>query len=433
MNTKQFDDLARAVANGVSRRQVLKMFVAGIISTFVRLPLDKQGSMPVVKASPVSTPYFCTSEELDACIRTATEVYQQELGGCSMLCGDPNTPTCQNCLDAAAHTTLASFDNCQATSCTSEVPPFDEHTIFLPLIYGGNAVAAAPQTSSASATVETCDPIQLYECRQHIVWTANAGLGACALTDCLVGPPACYRCVAKVVAMYAAALAWCLHKYACPGLSFCSNNVCCGISETGCGGTCCTSEQECVDGKCVCDPRLCNQCETCDFPSGRCVAISNPKPCGNYDCCGSCEICDYDQCRPCNLCETCDSNGNCVAKTCDNSRCEICDPTTGQCTSTCGSNQICCSEQCVDIDSNNCGTCGKQCAANEFCYNSQCLSNPCPTATGVHNGTFVPCVVNGQVQCHCNSCGNVCNGSGGFACCSDGCQYITTTCARQGH
>src|SRR5699024_2395731 len=93
----------------------------------------------------------------------------------------------------------------------------------------------------------------------------------------------CYRCISKVMAAYYAALAFCISDYGCPGLTFCDNNVCCGVTEHGCGSTaCCSAGQTCCNGACTGD--LC--CPTGQVPCGdacvdACIApyILNPTTC----------------------------------------------------------------------------------------------------------------------------------------------------------
>ena len=76
------------------------------------------------------------------------------------------------------------------------------------------------------------------------------------------------------------------------------------------------------------------------------------------------------------------------------------------------------------------------CAPHEICQDGQCQQKCLDTSGGgVHNGTFVACSdENGAfIGCSCNTCGTTCRYSSGYACCSDGCQYVVTTCAGMGH
>lgn len=102
---------------------------------------------------------------------------------------------------------------------------------------------------------------------------------------------------------------------------------------------------------------------------------------------------------------------------------------------------ICCDTvTCQPGETQDPATCGCQCpgassgcAKYEVCRDGGCVA-VCPAGgSGVHNGSFIACEVNGGIQCHCNSCGTVCRHSMGEACCSNGCQYVVTTCADHGH
>src|SRR5262249_14594464 len=94
-----------------------------------------------------------------------------------------------------------------------------------------------------------------------------------------------------------------------------------------------------------------------------------------------------------NLCQPCEvfQSGECVPRQCGG--CETCDPTTDQCTSTCGSGQACCSDTCVNprvpgdgavcCEWNGnpfaCGA-GEQCAGNFGCCSAG--AEVCVTPSG---------------------------------------------------
>ncbi len=349
MDQNQFDNLTRCLASGLSRRQMLRVLLGAAGGIFASQVSGCIPSPPPTSITP--TPTECTSE-CDKCIEIAQKVFLKEFEECGSQYTDHNAQEYQSCLEVMAQRTLASFDNCIIPSNTIEGQP---------LAYSGSSTHIKTEHTAAStlhksnalisdrAAASSCNLNELSKCRDAIAYSADIALLACAGTDCLVGPPNCFRCVAKVLTVYFGALARCLSLYGCPGTSFCNaNNICCGIGETGCGSACCTSEEKCVNGSCVpfCDPPLilhsglfnkvcCSPCEQgysdevgmmycssnckdtcgiCDSATGQCTPSPGYKLCG-ASCCGSCQICDNGTCRNCNACEHCDANGECIAIT----------------------------------------------------------------------------------------------------------------------
>ncbi len=239
----------------------------------------------------------------------------------------------------------------------------------------------------------------------------------------------------------------------------------------------CDPDQGCV-------PKACDLCAPCDATTGSCVPITcpagqEPDPANNCACACAPVSCPEGQVQNPETCAcecsdgTMDCGGACIDTTTDLANC-------GTCGTACSEGETCCQGSCVDTttDSTNCGTCGTACGVGETCTSGSCESDcepiTCPegqtqnaetcqcecsgfqtgcdpneicedgtcvavcldtSGGGVHNGTFVACSdENGTfIGCFCNSCGTTCNHSGGYACCSDGCQYVVTTCEDMGH
>jgi hypothetical protein len=244
--------------------------------------------------------------------------------------------------------------------------------------------APPPQTSqrstvSITASVgQACNSARLGQCREDVARKAAIRIvGSCTFL-CWAGGvanPACAVCLAAQLASYFDDLSNCSRDYGCGIASslFCKNYVCCGITETSCGGACCSSEQTCCNG--ICQIGVC--CAQGLFPCG------DPP----HECCGSCQICEGGSCRNCNGCEEC--------------RGGLCIPIIGG---------TLCGNQCVNTatDPNNCGSCGNVCTGGKTCQSRQC---ECPSGT-IACGS--QCCTSGQT-CQSGVCSSGCP-SGQTAC-----------------
>jgi hypothetical protein len=181
------------------------------------------------------------------------------------------------------------------------------------------------------------------------------------------------------------------------------------------------------NGECLPDPVIASRCQSCDPDTGETKEL-----------CTACEKCDRGAClQNCpGRCETCD-NGKCrkcngPCESCDpagkclgcDPRCERCNPTTEACESTCPGGFSCCFGECTTC----CGVCGKR-------EEGQCEStlDTCPEYKNLGK-TTVCC----GKQCadlltdleNCGTCGNQCRaiGTGPTAeTCDDG----KCTCSRR--
>lgn len=96
---------------------------------------------------------------------------------------------------------------------------------------------------------------------------------------------------------------------------------------------------------------------------------------------------------------------------------------SGLCVSGCKADQICCNDQCVDNDQNNCGDCGITCDGCSQCVDGGCISG-CGDCEVCGDGGCVSLCDPFTEQC----CGGVCwefaccdDGDGGQMCCPAGC------------
>lgn len=209
-----------------------------------------------------------------------------------------------------------------------------------------------------------------------------------------------------------------------------------GDSTTGGGG--CVTNDDCSD-----DPAG----PICDVDGGcvECTATDDPCAEGSY-CDPTMRICvpgclDDQDCGPdlicnvmTNLCEGCLVDDDCALGT-------VCD--AGVCTPGCNDmhgcpdDLACCSEQCVDIatDDANCGGCDQPCApdnASPSCVAGECGVGDCDNGYNDCNGAANDgCEVQGDCACTPNqqyACYTGPNGTQGVGICADG----TQTCNAQG-
>jgi hypothetical protein len=240
-----------------------------------------------------------------------------------------------------------------------------------------------PSTVSINAAGKTCGSERLRLC----LLGAGAALTACLVKDCLIpGPkpplvplcippntPACAICLAKCAASTAIVATGCSLLFGCGVLNtkFCSNDVCCGITETGCSGNCCASLEECCSGIC------CPSCQTCidgacspkcttppltNCVDGTCMCPEGTEdPCGNICCPAGQKCCGGTTC--------CDANEECCGTTCCGS--ETCDPTDPN---SCGECQ-----ECAEVPDPTAGFTHRciGCSGGKVCCNGVCV-NPCP-------------------------------------------------------
>jgi hypothetical protein len=136
----------------------------------------------------------------------------------------------------------------------------------------------------------------------------------------------------------------------------------------------------------------------------------------------------------------CNAKGHCVGCTSDDQCppgdvCKISNDAVANCVPGCASDdhcggKKCCSQQCVDVqtDSDNCGGCGMPCApahARAQCAAGQCTTGACDPGWGDCNGKPADgCETNLHVDAaNCAGCGMACSLANAVNGCSDGC-YI---------
>jgi CXCXC repeat len=453
MNQERFDELAKGlVANRLSRRQVLKGLVAGLVATALG-PLRPWQMPKAMAATPA--PAACDSALLAQCQNEAEKDFAVATLKCATLtCSKFTSPAkLRNCLlkcEAKASLALAKAlaqcaqcpdgTFCMNNSCcpTTEVGCF----------------------GSCCQACESCDPnrevcvVSCPDCQRCDRTTGQCAPITCNVDACEACDPATNECKST-----------CGICDQCKGLTNPSGGVTFQCVPVDCGDPClecrngacfpkeCNAGERCENGTCVpidcgnpclvmeegqCVPVTCPSCQECDQQSGTCVPI---------DCGDPCLECQNDQCVPkeCGPCQQC-SDGSCVS-TCD--ECSQC--VDGSCASACGPCEECTAEndpvggvtircvskQCDPPKTLNPDTC--QCECPVSCNPPQ-VPNPdtcqceCPSGQSECGGN---CVDTSTDRRNCGTCGNDCFakcGCGGedcssiTGCCQGVCKEVFTTC-----
>ena len=380
MDDKHFDGLARLVAQGASRRSVLKAFLGlGGAALAESVVLDGH-SNAARRPTPTPQPVTCPGNQVPiggACVCPPTAPNKCGPDCCTGLTSDPfpRPPGHSECCDNAC-----CFGTC----------------------YGEELCCPAAQVF--------CDVTQ----------TCCAPGEACCDDGCCAG--FCYSPAANGVTT------------CCPEGNFVcadpTHELCCPVATDSCcvsnGVAACLSGDECCfDGDCpdtACLTQSCNQqTHQCEIDS--------------IIACLACLVCDPELgCIPetCPDGQCCNPNsGDCIVDGCG-----LCTTGNGPCGSLClfdcrnGGAELCCDEGMVCVQSN--GNCGEQicfgpsaqCTSDDECCSNNCTDDGCcDECQTICFGPTTPCNADGDC------CSNDCADDG----CCDGCQTLcfgpTTPCA----
>jgi hypothetical protein len=234
----------------------------------------------------------------------------------------------------------------------------------------------------------------------------------------------------------------------------CCDGVCHNIlSESAHCGGCNGSPRQCRAGTEACCSGVCTSIIDNDLACGACDVNCTTLPGGN--CCGTACFDKLNDAAHCgDECIVCTgTNPACCAGTCtdlatDPRHCGSCQSET----SNCPMGYSCCAGACKNLDEDeaNCGVCGRACAPGQTCCQGQCLNllsdpNNCGTTCAnrmrctAPNGTCCngACINTSSDNNNCGRCGNACNTSAGYRCCSGVCRNIlqgdVNNCGACGH
>lgn len=307
MQDNQLDNIARLLAQGVPRRQVVKMLIAGAVSSIVGTYFSKPAESSIPKA-PLAAIQTCSPEALQTCVDMAANDFEAGIQPCASQCADVNAPACQTCVSAAANHAIGIVDTCiegKDLSCADELIP---NRVFLPLVQSQDLGKTSAAQLPTAGAIAVCKEAEMSKCRSDAATSANLKLASTCLPICILGGPLCVACVAFNLAYYLNELSKCIRDKGCEEVGkFCSNNVCCPFLETGCGGTtCCSSSEQCLNGTCCNTNLVCgNVCCPDDMPCREGICCPTSRVCGDAlhqeACCLEGEVCCSDKyCCPVN-------------------------------------------------------------------------------------------------------------------------------------
>lgn len=406
MDGQRFDDLTKVLAT-TSRRQVVKALAGGVASGLLALLSGQEAGAASCRGQPDFTP--------------CGECKHCRNGRCVAGFDGLNCRTCGTCQNGRCRGDDRRCGECQrcrghGRRCVPD-PRQDLHPCGNDCHVCDGATGACTPLDDGSACLDRDGTCCGGICRD--TQNDNANCGGCGNTC-----PRCWRCEGEQCVPDTNA-----DGQSCPGPNSCGS---------------------CFNGECLVDILRCpDPCTTCDEANLTCV----PRPEGSA-CGGECGICQHGQCLP--------QGTRCVERY---GTCSSCDAETLTCTidpdgTPCGSDSgdlecnSCQRGACVPVpDGEACGECGTclggtcingpcqcsgfqdGCKPFEICQDGRCVAVCLDTGSGegVHNGTFYACQTEDGIRCGCNGCDAFCRHDAGFACCTDGCQYVVTTCAQEGH
>jgi hypothetical protein len=413
-----FDALAKDVAQGLSRRELIRRLAAGLVAG---IGAELLSCLAPAGAATLATPAGpCSSSKAAACLDPAQNALANALAGCF-----------PEGVDQSSVGFWLAVDQCLGRS-------EKEYALARASCLG--AGAGCPAGSECSN--DLCCPAGQVGCGavccaagQRCVEGVCSSGGTGGNTD--TGPSGCAAgqtlCGGACVDLQSDGKHCGACGKVCDSGLFCSQGSCvegCPPGLTACGGGCvnlqsdrnncgvcgrtCPSGQRCDIGACVCPSGL----AAC---SGICVNLQSDfrhcGACGNvcsrfpFLCCsGVCKgATDTQNCGACG--QVCPTGVPC----CDAKCCAP--PAVCSGTSNIGPACVCpavgtvkrCSGECVDTATNrsHCGACGKQCLGGQSCVNGQCTFSSIVCPIGQTNCSGV-CVNLQTDKNNCGACGTRC-------------------------
>jgi hypothetical protein len=322
----EFDQLAREVAEGLSRREAMRRLGFGLagmlLASFGRQPVWGQGNSDCAQ--------FCDAVFPPGSDRGLCKSDAAQGAGICFQCG-PGAP--------AGHADFCNVPGVGPTCC----PPT------APSCCNGRCVSLGTNVNNCGQCGLACPSGQA--CCNGACINTQTDVNHCG--GCGQSCPAGQSCVGGTCG--------------CPAGQTLCGSACVDTrtSPSHCGGCgiACPSGLSCINGRCGRACTITSDCpagETCC--SGRCVNLQN-NPGQDF-----CDNCSNENGKPITVCGVVPCcNATCVPAN-DPNNC-------GGCGVTCPGNTVCCNQRCCAAGESCCGqTC---CGASQSCCHGECVNGPC--------------------------------------------------------
>lgn len=428
MDAERFDTLTRAWGAGTSRRQVLRLLLAGTLLGWRPRLARAAGTCTAEQAA------ACDAAGQSCCNDVCTPGYDADpnnCGACGNVCGDGET-----CAGGACAPIGCAGDAVYCPSVGACTDPSAD-----PFNCGGCGIVCDSGECTGGICVTpapACEPGLAFCETFAACLDLSSNVTNCGACDRSCPNFACYACVGGECVPLG-------DGEPCQGGGEATGGTCCGgdcfqpenLPGACGGGGCGDGLTDCGDGVCV-DPasdvfncggcgQSCSNVACFECVAGTCSAVANGAPCfvrGGAEgvcCAGDCYFGDDEPPAFCFGCDEgfADCGGTCTEVTADPDNC-------GDCGVICADNEQCfdgaCGEigcdqdaiycrrtgGCTDgsIDPSNCGACGVVCGDGEACDGGECVvPDKCRNGLTGCDGT---CVDLDADPNNCGDCGFVC-------------------------
>src|SRR6476661_1007010 len=374
MDGQCFDDLARLIGSGATRRRVLQALAGGVGSFLLgNNPARAQCTNPDTCQADSEC---CLGYACDAPSSTCTEVLPDPCGSDGVSCASD--------ADCCIGSCIGGICQCQAAGgpCTvaSECCLLDGQTMCI------NGACGTCHTDGAvcTATADCCQG----ECFQGVCATCRGDSSPCAdPSECCNGD--CFNGICVSCRQTGNP---CDAGHVCCG-GFCVGGACVTCKDSG---SACADASECCSGDCyngacaACRPpgAQCTDGTTCCGAAGCVHGVCTgcgplEVPCPDYANCCIGECVGGVTCTPCrDERDTCLEDAHCCSGTCFHGRCARCEGTGASCTTSAD----CCSGICLQTDAGlhcagECRGANVACVDNSSCCSDSCLNGRCTAPT----------------------------------------------------
>lgn len=442
MDSQRFDNLARLLAGGISRRRVLRGLLTGIVLGREAIPHVTEAMVPSRDTydgpPPCQSDSDCSTDGTIVCLESGC-CHKENV--CIDIC-------CTDGTECSCSGDVCTCDDSTTTTTTTEAPcSCVEKACGDSDGCGGFCQGPCPDDGQTCQDGQcVCDPESCSGCCSGSACLAGTDLGFCG-----TGGVDCFACASGQRCLEGACVC---DATSCGGCCSSGGTCLAGTDSGACG----TDGEDCVEctgvdscggsgtaGVCGCTELTC-QPGQCGFVSDGCGDFINCGGCTGFDTCGGGGTDNICGCKPATSCPAgkdcgtvpdgcggivaCGSNqGNCPA-----GQCLHCVDNT--CVSTCTGDQVCGTDTCCTPACPagvECGSADDGCGGTIVC--GDCAADQCLVCGG--DSTCVFGCAAGEACCggactalgtntDCSDCGDAC--ADGESCSAGACTAAATTC-----